>query len=522
VSKVEVVRGWLRGLLADGPVASRHLFRLAGSEGFSKATVYRALEAPEFVKHKIGQPGEDHQTWAWGLANFDVGDDEVRSDAFVLLSSLTLEDGRAWGAAAEQFQRDDAAAILAESGPRMHFLTRPRGASKTSDLAAVSIAWLLEQSPARGRAFAFAVDADQAGLLLDALVGFVARTPELAGALTIESRRVTANHNQARLDVMAADSASAWGLKGDLFICDEVCQWPVTPGPTRLWEAILSAVPKVDGCRLVLLSTAGSPDHPSRKLLDQARESSEWHVSEVLGPCPWVSEAALAEQWRLLPESSYRRLHLNQWVSSEDRLVSAEDLEACVVAGSGPLEPERGTNYVLSLDMAFVNDQAVLCVCHREPDGLVVLDRMHVWQGSRVQPIREHDVEQVLVEAWRAYHRPRVVLDPWQTKGLAQRLRTQGVRVEEFTFSSTSVGRIALSLYRLLRDHEIELYDDEDLLTELARVQLRENAVGQYRMDHAHGEHDDRAVALAMCAHSLLERPAPRGGIGVSAASHTI
>jgi hypothetical protein len=107
--------------------------------------------------------------------------------------------------------------------------------------------------------------------------------------------------------------------------------WPTTTNPMRLWEVILSIVPKVEGCRLVLLSTAGSPDHPSYRLLGQAKDSPMWRVSETPGPTPWIALHVLDEQRRLLPESSYRRLHLNQWVSGEDRLVTAEDLAACVV-----------------------------------------------------------------------------------------------------------------------------------------------------------------------------------------------
>lgn len=99
----------------------------------------------------------------------------------------------------------------------------------------------------------------------------------------------------------------------------------------------------------------------------------------------------------------------------------------------------------------------------------------------------------------------------------AHRFSNQGQQAARRRF-----GRIALVLYRLLRDHHIALYDDEALLTELARVQLREQAPGVYRIDHAHGEHDDRAVALAMCAHSLLDRPAHRGGVAVTAAGHNL
>jgi phage terminase large subunit-like protein len=147
----------------------------------------------------------------------------------------------------------------------------------------VCIAALLCQLPPRGRAFAFACDLDQASLLVDCVSGFANRTDGLAGALTIDNYRVTANHNGAQLRVMAADAASAWGLRGHLFVVDEFTQWPTTPGPRRLWSAILSAVPKVQGCRLVLLSTAGDPSHPSHKLLAQAKASDQWRVSETPG-----------------------------------------------------------------------------------------------------------------------------------------------------------------------------------------------------------------------------------------------
>jgi hypothetical protein len=86
------------------------------------------------------------------------------SDPLALWGGLRLADGRMLGEAAEPFQKDDAAAILADDGPRLHYLTRPRGGSKTTDLAAAAIAALLEQLPAGGRAYAFAVDADHAGL----------------------------------------------------------------------------------------------------------------------------------------------------------------------------------------------------------------------------------------------------------------------------------------------------------------------------------------------------------------------
>lgn len=438
------------------------------------------------------------------------------TDALTVAVALVLSSGSEWGAVAVPWQLDDLRAVVSESGPRLHFVTRPRGASKTTDLAVAALALLLTEAPRAARCYAVAADADQAGLLLDAIRGLVARTPGLPGLVRVEARRVVVVQGGASLEVLAADGPSAYGLLPWLVIADEVAIWPETPNARQVWEAVVSAMPKVPGARLMVLTSAGSPSHWSHKVLVRARSSSAWRVSELPGPTPWLDPAALDEQRALLTPSAFARLHLNVWTEPEDRLTTVDDLRACVVLDA-PQPPQPGRSYLVSLDMAFVNDRAVAAVCHR--DGTrVVLDHMEVWTGSRRRPVREADVEAWIRETWRAYRPSRLVIDPWQTKGMAQRLRTHGVRVEEFTFSSTSVGHIALSLYRALRDHAIALPDDEELLDELGRVRLREASPGVYRLDHASGEHDDRAVALAMAVHALVGA-APGGPARTSSAA---
>jgi len=134
-------------------------------------------------------------------------------DALDLAYSLVLEDGRRWGAAAAPFQRADVEAILSATGPRLHYLTRPRGASKTTDLAAVGIAALVGQLPDRSRSYAAAADGDQAALLVDSIGGFGARTDGLRSALRVDARKVTATGSGATLEVLAADEPGSWGLR---------------------------------------------------------------------------------------------------------------------------------------------------------------------------------------------------------------------------------------------------------------------------------------------------------------------
>ena len=430
----------------------------------------------------------------------------MASRALDLLLSLRLDDGRRWGDAAQPWQRADAEAVLAEEGPRSHYLTRPRGGSKTTDLGAVSTVALVEQLPPRSRSYAAAADRDQAALLLDAIAGFVARTDGLAGALRVEAWKVTSLRTGATLEVLAADEASSWGLRPHLLVGDEFARWKTTPGSRGFWRALFSALPKTPGSRLVILTTAGEPSHPAHKLLERAKASPErWRVSEVPGPCPWLNEDDLAEQAAELPEWEYRRLHLNQWVESADRLTNVADLAACVVL-DGPREWAAGRSYALGLDVGLKSDRTVLAVCSAEAQT-VALDRLFVWQGSRAQPVSLDAVEATIVEAWTQYGRPPLVADPWQSAQLCQRLRARGVRVVEFAFTGPSVSRLALRLHGAIRDHALLLPDDPELIDELANVRLRETSPGVYRLDHDHGRHDDRAIALSLSIDHLLARP---------------
>ena len=54
-------------------------------------------------------------------------------------------------------------------------------------------------------------------------------------------------------------------------------------------------------------------------------------------------------------------------------------------------------------------------------------------------------------------------------------------------------------------------------MDELRNVRLKEASPGVFRLDHDRNRHDDRAVALALAASYLVERPATRPGRTYSA-----
>lgn len=309
----------------------------------------------------------------------------------------------------------------------------------------------------------------------------------------------------ARLDVLAADAASSWGLRPSAVFCDELCQWPDTPAPKQLWASVSSAVAKRDDSRLIVLTTAGDPSHFAHAVLEHALSSPLWRVNEVPGPAPWMDQERLAEQRARLSESLYSRLFLNRWTAAEDRLTTGDALRECVVL-DGPLEHDPAFRYLISVDLGLKRDRTVALVAHR--DGRrIVLDRLATWQGSRAKPVVLEEIEEWVASTAVAYGSARVVADPWQAVGLCQRLRGRGLAVEEYAFTAASVGRLAASLFNAIRDRAVALPADEELLDELEHVRLRESSPGVFRLDHDAGRHDDRAVALGLAVTVLLSEP---------------
>lgn len=462
------------------------------------------------------------------------------SDAALdILYGLILGNGKAWGEVAVDQQREDAAAIFTEERPHLHFITRPRGGSKTTDVAGMAIAWLIADAPLMARGYVVAANSEQAAHVIDAAASFRARTPELEGAVSVENEKIIAPGKGAWIRVLSLSDSGAWGLREARFlIADEFCQWPQTRAAKRVYEALRSTVQKEMGCRLVILSSSGEPTHWSRATFDEAnremvhaREQNRlpmWRVSEMPGPVPWQDPEEIEQLRNELSPSAYDRLVLNIWSQDEDRAISEEDFEVAArnrfrlshrvptgLRGYGLRlhDPMPEQKYLMSVDIGIYNDSTVMCVAHKEPldpekpKGLqkVVIDHLERWSGSKKRPVQLQDVEDWIVAHATEYNRARVLADPDQFVGNIQSLNRRGVRAGAFVFGATSVGQVATALVQAFRNRQIEVPDYKSLRDELVSVRLRESAPGVTRLTHDRERgHDDQAVAIGLVCHELL------------------
>jgi hypothetical protein len=434
------------------------------------------------------------------------------------MASLVLESGARWGSVATPEQWADARSLLdmSEGVPRRHYWLRARGRSKTTDAGAVTLAALLTQLSGGAEAYAAASSREQAGLLLRKVSGLVERTPELSGAMVdVQIGRVVVPGRATSLDVLSSDVSSAWGRTPSWLFVDEIANWGTGDSARLFADALLTSAVKVPGCRVLLGTTPSAPSHWAHGLWRTAADDPLWRCSLTAGVAPWQDPADLESERRRLPEFLWRRLFECEWSEPDDVLATAEDVEACAVL-DGPLPYRREVApYVVAVDLGLVRDRSVAVVAHSEPsddgdhgDGLygrkIVVDRIVVWQGRRGAPVQLWDVAATVEELARGYHAP-VRYDPYQAVAVSQQLRARGVDTVEFNFTASSVGRLASTLFTVLRNRVIDLPRDPELLDELKTVKLRETTPGVVRLDHESGRHDDRAVAVAMAARHLLD-----------------
>ncbi len=449
-------------------------------------------------------------------------DTTARDRAYGALCAMVLEDERRWGETAVQYQRDNALDILdVDAVIRQSWIELPRGARKTTDLAGILLALLVVQAPPMARLYVGAASEDQAQELIDAASGLIARTPELVGMFKVLELEITNVYSGASMRALPAD-ASAMGKRAWLIVLDEVANWAETKKAKRFWDVLTSGNRKIAECRTVVITNAGTPQHWAWKRRETARTSENWRFCSIPGPLPWLTAADLQvlRENATLP-SVFERLHMNRWVEAEDQLVSGADLDASmapfVVPDGLRLSFPGSTSpvTVVGVDLGTKRDASVVAVGHLvslfDAQTLVlsatrvVVDELRVWTGSPDAPVPLGEVEEYLLDVHRRLRPRRVLVDPHQAISIMQRLKPRGVPVEEFTFTGVSVGHLASTLFNLLRDRRIGLPVDAELREELSHVRLRENSLGVIRMDHDSGRHDDRAVAIALCAKGLLE-----------------
>lgn len=422
---------------------------------------------------------------------------------------------------------------------RRAYLERPRGHSKTTDIA-VMVTWALFASARHILGYVAAADREQGRLLRTAVLRLLQLNPWLSKYLDVQHFKIANKHTESTVDILSSDVAASWGRTPDFIVCDELTHWR----NGELWESLFSAAAKRKHCVLVIISNAGHVDSWQWGVREAARTSDSWYFHSLDGPqASWLSQERLAEQKAMLPALQYARYWLNEWTAGASDALT-DDVVRAAVTTERPTGRENGLTYVGGLDLALKRDWSAFAVVGRHdgwtdrvpveraelpfwqraridaglmadprgPEyrvvdhagtGRVRLQHVRRWKPPRGGQVSLEAVKQDILDAHGRFGLAAVFYDPTNAGLLAEQLRAAGVPMVEVSFSSpANLAAMAEAVTNSFNDGMVDLYPDKDLLRDLRTMRIKETHYGGVRLEfprdrHGHGD-IGTAFALAL------------------------
>lgn len=446
---------------------------------------------------------------------------------------------------------------MATAGKQRAYLERPRGHSKTSDLA-VMASWVLFASRRQISGVAAAADKDQGRLLRDAIAKLVSVNPWLAPIIDVQNYRVVNRRTGSTLEILSADAPSSYGLTPDFLIIDELTHWP----NDSLWVSLFSAAAKRSHSMLVIISNAGVGAGSSWqwRIREAAESDPDWHFHSLPGCCAsWISPKHLAEQRRLLPPIAFDRLWQNRWTTGSGDALTSDDVDAAITRRGPWTARKPGWVFVAGLDIGLAKDATALVVLGKsvgetrlverdarqtvvpraiqiardlgmipEPPPLEEIEQripgtgrlrlasVVLWKPGPGRRVDLAAVERSILRLHEHFGIEQLAFDPHQAEYLVDRLVDAGVPCERVAFTGANLQGMATSLLDVFTARQIDLFPHEQLLADLRALRIEEKSYG-LRLTSPRGPtgHGDCATALALAIHASRSFTDPRGDFTV-------
>jgi len=322
------------------------------------------------------------------------------------------------------------------------------------------------------------------------------RVPMLAQVLTNTTADTLTLSNGCTVAAYPARPAAVRGLRARVVVLDELAFYRSSdnlPIDAEMLRAVRPCLATTGG-KLFVLS---SPYAQSGALYDLHRRHFGRNDSAVLvwqasAPemNPTLSRDYLQRMEQDDPEA-YRSEVLGEFRAGVSTFLDPETIAAGVETGVRERQPTPGISYVAFDDPASGSgaDAWTKAIAHRDGDH-VVLDVLRAWGP----PFNPSGVIAESASLSKAYGLHTTSGDRYAPGFVLEGFRSQGVT---YTPSPMDRSSLYLEILPLLNSGRVRLVDQPDLLRELRGLERRRGTAGRDRVDHAPGQHDDRANAVA-------------------------
>ena len=386
-----------------------------------------------------------------------------------------------------------------------------------SELGLYGLMGTPEQSP---EVYAAAASRDQARVVFDQSRQMVDASPKLRDWLVPQRSVIRCRSNHGIFRVLASDAPLQYGLNPSMVIIDEL--WAHrTP---ELYYALTTGQLARLNPLVVSITTAGFDRSTicfelyerGRRLREQGgieamreegflfwwyeappgsdyTDASTWMAAN---PSSWITLEQLGRESRRLPESVFRRLHLNQWTEVEDAWIKPWQWDAC---RADPFTWDFQTPTWAGVDIGFKRDSAGI-VCAQFHDDRLYVRELILLPEEQGREWGVADVRAVLATELAQYEQLReVAFDPWSFRESAELLLERGFPMVEFPQTSGRMSPASEGLYELVVSGRLAHRGESLFRSQVLAAVAAPTDRGGWKINKRRSlERIDATVALAM------------------------
>jgi phage terminase large subunit-like protein len=250
----------------------------------------------------------------------------------------------------------------------------------------------------------------------------------------------------------------------------------------------------------------------------EAAPEQDWRSSEAwkaANPSSWIRAKDLEREAKRLPESVFRRLHLNQWTETEDAWIKPYEWDAC----RGETHLDRGKPIIaMAIDVGIKRDSAAMVWGQWHGDELHVFSEIMLpereGRGFGVADIRARAIGRARAHEMGVRE---INYDPWSFRESAEIMLETGLPMVEFPQNAARMAPASEQLYELVVNRRLVHSGDPVLREQVLNAVIAPTERGGWRISKRKSlERIDSAVALAMMADravTLRNVPPPERGI---------
>jgi hypothetical protein len=355
----------------------------------------------------------------------------------------------------------------------------------------------------------------QARIAFDFILKDLLNSPVLSSKIAKVRQNEIELKNRIVIGCYPCSFITVRGRAAGAVICEEFCFWRNEVTSVHCDEEVLAALRPTMATfptsKLIKLSTPNLKrgvaygEYQRRGELDYP----VWQLSsQELNPT--ISNEFLEAERKRRP-ADYKREYLAEFVDSVASWIEPEVLDRCVIKGRKDLPPLPGATYAAAIDPAFKKSDFAMAVAHQADGGLIVLDCVPFWSGSKQAPLGFQWVCGQVAGILRDFGINFLRGDQFAAVAVNQEFMKLGISYGEFTLNRNNRAQLFNNLRHVIEQQRIELLDDPKLLQQLRSLEEHRSSDGNIDIRPDHGK-DDLVIVLALCAFELSQsafNPAP-------------